>query len=437
LRKNASYDAEQMTLLKDYFTNAIFPYLQESQEKLTSEYLYSTLEIQENEKLLFVPWKIDLIFPLEGGYSFDFNTDLFPLVSELGSADRDYMFWFFGYIETLRVQKNGNEIQVTFIQKNQTLKIEIQASGVSTLSKDLIQNFVKNLLKHLRSLNTKKEISQIKGLMDMGVQVYMPEENISQNIDEYFSKYGFVGYEDVKQTIAGEVIKPWKNKDQYLQRAAEYFPNIKDIIPNTVLFEWVPWTGKTTYAKVIGEYLWYPFVYIPIGKLMSKWYGESETRLSMILEMCGKLAEETSGVVIMIDEIDEIGWNRDKSHEATARITGVLLKKLDGLEKLENILMVCSTNRKESLDSALLSRFKLQQNFRLPNDSEIQAILKHYIGIDEITELQVARFSQYSWRQLKGVWERFAKFCIEKSVDEGKKIDKNPAWEEFCRTLDR
>lgn len=81
----------------------------------------------------------------------------------------------------------------------------------------------------------------------------------------------------------------------------------------------------------------------------------------------------------MIDEIDEIGKNRENSHEATGRMTGVLLKKLDGIEQVKNLLLIGSTNRKDSLDPALLSRFSRQVFFRLPDINEIRHILSLYI----------------------------------------------------------
>ncbi len=112
---------------------------------------------------------------------------------------------------------------------------------------------------------------------------------------------------------------------------------------------------------------------------MSKWYGEAEQRLAKIFEKIGELAKQKGGVVIMIDEIDEIGGSREKSHEATGKITGVLLKKLDGMERIDNILLIGATNRKNTLDAALLSRFKYSQFFRLPNESEILQIVTHYL----------------------------------------------------------
>jgi hypothetical protein len=41
----------------------------------------------------------------------------------------------------------------------------------------------------------------------------------------------------VKDTLAKDVIFPWENRDSYIQAANDEFPNMKNIIPNTALFE--------------------------------------------------------------------------------------------------------------------------------------------------------------------------------------------------------
>jgi SpoVK/Ycf46/Vps4 family AAA+-type ATPase len=148
---------------------------------------------------------------------------------------------------------------------------------------------------------------------------------------------------------------------------------------------------------------------------MSKWYGESENLLASILETIGKIAEQRGGAVIMIDEIDEIGGNREKSHEASGKITGVLLKKLDGIERINNILLVGATNRKESLDPALLDRFKHSQFFRLPDAEEVSAIVRYYIPeLIDIPENVLASITgKISGRSIKKICEDVARRCIK------------------------
>ncbi len=149
---------------------------------------------------------------------------------------------------------------------------------------------------------------------------------------------------------------------------------------------------------------------------MSKWYGESEGRLDKIFELARVAAVENGGIIIMIDEIDEIGKNRENSHEATARMTGVLLKKLDGIEQVSNLLLIGSTNRKDSMDPALLSRFSRKVYFRLPESvEEIRSIFAFYIP--EARSLDDAFFQKLigkSPRDIKNMAEDVARKFLER-----------------------
>lgn len=76
---------------------------------------------------------------------------------------------------------------------------------------------------------------------------------------------------------------------------------------------------------------------------MTKYYGESEKRLSEIWDLCMKMGR----VIIFIDEIDAIAQSRESDmHEASRRILSTLLRKIDSFESSSNVLLICATNRK-------------------------------------------------------------------------------------------
>ena len=109
---------------------------------------------------------------------------------------------------------------------------------------------------------------------------------------------------------------------------------------------------------------------------MTKWYGESERNLAAIFDACSELENS----IMFLDEIDSLATSRDGNiHEATRRVLSVLLRKIDGLESsAENTILIGSTNRKQDLDPALLSRFDVSIYFRLPNLEERAAIFENY-----------------------------------------------------------
>lgn len=67
-------------------------------------------------------------------------------------------------------------------------------------------------------------------------------------------------------------------------------------------------------------------VHVPVENIMSKWYGESEKRLSAVFEAC----DELGGAIIFIDEADALAGSRSTGgmHEATRRVLSVILQKV-------------------------------------------------------------------------------------------------------------
>ena len=163
---------------------------------------------------------------------------------------------------------------------------------------------------------------------------------------------------------------------------------------------------------------------MPIGKILSEWYSKSERQLDQIFELARKAAEENGGIVVMIDEIDEIGKDRNQSHEATGRVTGVLLKKLDGMEKVQNLLLIGSTNRKNSMDPALLSRFSRQVYFREPDLSEIPKILSYYLPQgSNLPSIDFDRLKGKSGRDIRNFAEDVARMHLQAKLIDGESSD--------------
>ena len=77
-------------------------------------------------------------------------------------------------------------------------------------------------------------------------------------------------------------------------------------------------------------------------------------------------------------QVDSLATSRsDDMNEATRRLLGVLLRFIDGFAATDSIV-VAATNRKQDLDTALLSRCDSIVTFDLPGRACRAAILKHY-----------------------------------------------------------
>lgn len=357
---------------------------------------------------LWLEWKIDINSQslVEMMLSQDSFTDNYFI-----KIWNKYLSWNSISVNVTSNNKDFWYYNVEIENRNDDLIIKVSSNN-SLISEEIVSKFIKPLIYKILKLQDTWETS-IKKLESLWVKVNI-YSNEELSIDQICEQEWFVWYEDIKDEVDTKILSPWKQKDKYQSISKEIFPNIKSIIPNYVIFEWEPWTWKTTKWKIIGRYLWYPFIYIPINSITSKWYWESESRLNEIFELAWKIWNEYWWAVVMIDEIDEIWGNRDNSYEATARVTWVLLKKLDWVEKIDDILLVASTNRLNKLDPALISRSNLNLNFRRPNRDEINLILNHYINwLWAISDDILDKLEWKSWRDLSNLAKDFVSHIIK------------------------
>lgn len=139
-----------------------------------------------------------------------------------------------------------------------------------------------------------------------------------------------------------------------------------------------PGTGKTLMARQIGNMLNAREPKIVNGpQILDKYVGESEANIRRLFadaEEEQKKAGANSGLhIIIFDEIDAIC----KQRGSVAGNTGVhdtvvnqLLSKIDGVDELNNILVIGMTNRRDMIDDALLrpGRLEVQVEISLPNE---------------------------------------------------------------------
>ena len=94
------------------------------------------------------------------------------------------------------------------------------------------------------------------------------------------------------------------------------------------------------------------FIAIKGPEVMSKWVGESEKKLREVF----RKAKQVSPCIIFLDELDALAPVRGGSSEnnVSDRLVDQLLTSMDGLENLEDVVIIGATNRPEIIDPALL-----------------------------------------------------------------------------------
>ncbi|KAJ4976833.1 hypothetical protein NE237_001939 [Protea cynaroides] len=196
-----------------------------------------------------------------------------------------------------------------------------------------------------------------------------------------------------------------------------------------------PGTGKTLIARQIGKMLNGREPKIVNGpEVLSKFVGETEKNVRDLFadaEVDQKTRGDQSDLhVIIFDEIDAICKSRGSTRDGTGvhdSIVNQLLTKIDGVEALNNVLLIGMTNRKDLLDEALLrpGRLEVHVEISLPDEAgRLQILQIHtnkmkensFIAPDVDLQELAARTKNYSGAELEGVVKSAVSFALNRQL---------------------
>ncbi len=152
------------------------------------------------------------------------------------------------------------------------------------------------------------------------------------------------GLDNIKQELKEAVEWPMKYADSFKRLG---------IRPSRgILLYGPPGTGKTLLAKAVAKESEANFINVKGPSLLSMWVGKSEEGMRKIFER----ARQVAPCIIFFDEIDSLAGKRgiDMGTKVTERVLNQLLAEMDGLEDLNDVIVIGATNRPDMLDPALL-----------------------------------------------------------------------------------
>ncbi len=179
-----------------------------------------------------------------------------------------------------------------------------------------------------------------------------------------------------KPNVRWEDIGALEEAKQELKEAVEWplkfgkvFDHMNAKPPKGILLYGPPGTGKTMLAKAVATESEANFIAVKGPEFLNKWVGESEKAVRETF----RKARQASPCVIFMDEIDSIAPERGTGGDSnvTERVISQMLTEMDGLESLNDVVVIAATNRPDIMDPALLRPGRFDKSIFIgPPDKE-------------------------------------------------------------------
>jgi proteasome-associated ATPase len=170
--------------------------------------------------------------------------------------------------------------------------------------------------------------------------------------------------------------------------------------PKGVLLYGPPGCGKTLIAKAVANSLAKKiaerkgdtekrtsyFLNIKGPELLNKYVGETERHIRLIFQRAREKAGEGTPVIVFFDEMDSVFRTRGSgvSSDVENTIVPQLLSEIDGVEGLENVIVIGASNREDMIDPAILRPGRLDVKIKIerPDAEAARDIFSKYLTTD-------------------------------------------------------
>ncbi len=213
------------------------------------------------------------------------------------------------------------------------------------------------------------------------------EELVLEEVPDIdYSQIG--GLRDQIESIRDAVEMPFLHADLFAEHKLK--------APKGILLYGPPGCGKTLIAKAVANSLAKKvaektgkdearsfFLNIKGPELLNKYVGETERHIRLVFQRAREKASEGTPVIVFFDEMDSLFRTRGTgvSSDVENTIVPQLLSEIDGVESLENVIVIGASNREDMIDPAILRPGRLDVKIKIerPDAEAAREILGKYL----------------------------------------------------------
>ncbi|MHA1443798.1 MAG: CDC48 family AAA ATPase [Candidatus Hodarchaeales archaeon] len=165
--------------------------------------------------------------------------------------------------------------------------------------------------------------------------------------------------------------------------------------PHGILLYGPPGTGKTLLAKAVATESEANFIAIRGPELLSKWVGESEKAVREVF----RKAKQSAPSIIFLDELDAIAPRRGAfsgGSRVMESVVNQILSLLDGLENMQDVVVLAASNRPDMIDPALLRPGRFDRLLLVPppdSDARKKIFAIHTSGMSLSEDVDLNKLS--------------------------------------------
>ncbi|MCZ6783204.1 MAG: proteasome ATPase [Proteobacteria bacterium] len=243
----------------------------------------------------------------------------------------------------------------------------------------------------------------------------MPKSSVEEVVLEEVPDVSYEdigGLEDQIQTLRDSVELPYLHPEVFAEHQLK--------APKGILLYGPPGCGKTLIAKAVAHSLAKSiekrsgrettayFLNVKGPELLNKYVGETEHKIREVFKKAREKASENVPVVIFFDEMDSLFRMRGSgiSSDMEATVVAQFLSEIDGVESLENVIVMGASNRQDLIDPAVLrpGRLDLKVKVNRPDRKAARDIFTKYLTPDlPLHESAIAKFGDDRTKVCEGM----------------------------------